>query len=183
MPLSTGVPSRRWAAAISASPEVQTAIAAYARAKSRVSPEPIIRPLTPKCAPLDTVLFVPVRGPRSDRGAMRSVPSPMPTALAAIALPNPSPNVMGSQPNTITENARLPPKNTASMLSGRESRSDSGMYSTPIVSTCPKRSSGGEGASSSRGVVGSRFVDTADLTFRGGGDCHHVLLGTEDIPN
>ncbi len=48
-------------------------------------------------------------------GAMRIVPSPMPTALAATALVQLSPNVIGNQPNTITENARLPPKNTAGL--------------------------------------------------------------------
>ena len=83
--------------------------------------------MTPKWAPLETVLFVPVRGPSSASGAVTSVPIASPTALAVTVLHQPSPNVIGSQPKTITEKARLPPKKTIARLAGRESRAASGM--------------------------------------------------------
>ena len=93
--------------------------------------------MTPKCAPLETVLLVPVRGPSRASGAVIAVPIARPRALAVIVAVNPSPNVTGSQPNTITENARFPPKNTAARFAGRESRSDSGMCATPVSSMRP----------------------------------------------
>ena len=96
--------------------------------------------MTPKCAPLETVLLVPVRGPSSASGAVISVPSASPSARAVTVLHQPSPNVIGSQPKTITENARFPPKNTAARFAGRESRSASGMYATPASSIRPARS-------------------------------------------
>ena len=83
--------------------------------------------MTPKCAPLETVLLVPVRGPSSASGAVTSVPIASPSALALTALHQPSPNVIGSQPKTITENARLPPKKTVARFARRESRAASGM--------------------------------------------------------
>ena len=83
--------------------------------------------MTPKCAPLETVLFVPVRVPSSASGAVTSVPIASPMALALTVLHQLSPNVIGSQPKTITENARLPPKKTIARLAGDESRAASGM--------------------------------------------------------
>ena len=63
-----------------------------------------------------------------------------PRTEAVTVLHQPSPNVTGSQPKTITENARFPPKNTVARFAGRESRSASGMYATPASSTRPARS-------------------------------------------
>ena len=55
------------------------------------------------------------------------VPIASPRALAVTVLHQLSPNVISSQPNTITEKARLPPKKTIARLAGRESRAASGM--------------------------------------------------------
>ena len=104
--------------------------------------EPTSRPLTPKWAPLETVLFVPVRVPSRASGTVTSVPSASPSADAVTVAHQPSPNVTGSQPKTITENARFPPKNTVARFAGRESRSASGMYATPVSSIRPARSDG-----------------------------------------
>ena len=78
------------------------------------------------------MLLVPVRGPSSASGAVisRAEREPDERSTSTVAH-QPSPNVIGSQPKTITENARFPPKNTAARFAGRESRSASGMYATP----------------------------------------------------
>ena len=73
------------------------------------------------------MLLVPVRVPSSASGAVISVPSASPRTDAVTVLHQPSPNVTGSQPKTITLNARFPPKNTVARFAGRESRSASGM--------------------------------------------------------
>ena len=80
-----------------------------------------------------TVSLVPVRGPSSAIGTVTSVPIASPTAHAVTVLHQPRPNVIGSQPKTITENARFPPKNTAGQVGRRESRAASGMNSIPRV--------------------------------------------------
>ena len=72
----------RLAPPINASPELQTDNEKKAMAVSSDRNEPTIRPCTPKCAPEDTALLVPLSGPNKPMGARISEPSNTPSTIA-----------------------------------------------------------------------------------------------------
>jgi hypothetical protein len=67
---------------ISASPELHTESEKKAMAVNSDRKEPTTRPCTPKCAPEDTALLVPLIGPNSPMGARISEPSNTPSTIA-----------------------------------------------------------------------------------------------------
>src|SRR5688500_2999321 len=88
--------------------------------------EPMSRPATPKNAPLDTGLLVPVRGPINPVGASTAAPRAEPTTTADAACHQLSPNATGNQPMMITLNVSEPPDRMLVRLRGEERRSSSG---------------------------------------------------------
>ena len=89
--------------------------------------EPMMRPTTPKNAPLLTGPFVPVRGPISAIGANSSAPRRSPTMIDENADHQLRPKLTGSAPRTIRPNVRLAPMRIQKMFIGFEWRSSSGM--------------------------------------------------------
>ena len=155
----SGVPSRRCPAATSASPLVHTVTAAKASAIAKARPEPMNRPRIPKNAPLETVMFVPVRGPMIAVGSTATVPTAVPTAIEATVCQKLRPNRIAKAPKTTFVQVRLAPRNTADRLRGPESRASSGRYSTPAASIAPTRSSVGSTAGAGRvAVMAARFI-------------------------
>jgi hypothetical protein len=131
------MPKNACSAPASASPPVQMESAANAREAVASRNDPMSRPATPKYAPLETGLLVPVRGPIRPIGASRAAPNAEPTTTELAACHQLSPKLIGNQPMMIRLKVRLPPKRIARMLLGPDRRSSSGMYSTPNCSILP----------------------------------------------
>src|ERR1700691_5705755 len=94
----------------------------------------------PKIAPLETVLFVPVLGPKMAIPAKEAEPMIEPTRIAVAADHQLSPKVIGRAPRMKAEKLKLAPKNAQSTFLGFECRSSGGMKSMPCVSTLPNAS-------------------------------------------
>jgi hypothetical protein len=124
-------PRKRVNAPANASPPVQMLSAANATDADASRIDPINRPATPKNAPLETGLLVPVRGPIRPVGASSAAPTAEPTITAVAACHQLSPKLIGNQPMMITLNVSDPPNRMLLTLRGEERRSFSGMYSTP----------------------------------------------------
>ena len=107
---------------------------------SNPSAEPISRPRMPKTAPLDTVMFVPVRGPNVASGAMTRAPMAMPRTDDVTAPQKFRPRVMGIHPRITTDQPRFDPVKTEKTSFGLETRPSSGMNSIPACSTLPTSS-------------------------------------------
>jgi hypothetical protein len=118
-----------------ASPLVHTVIATNPSAENNARDVPMNRPATPKCAPEETALFVPVRGAMSPIGASASPPTKQPAMIDAIEAQKLSPNRIGNDPKMITLYVRSDPNRTEKMRIGRNVRSLMGMVSTPWFST------------------------------------------------
>ena len=71
--------------------------------------EPRTRPRTPKCAPEDTALLVPVNGPNRPIGIRINAPTRTPSTVAATASHSDSPSRMGNVPRMTVANVFAPP--------------------------------------------------------------------------
>src|SRR5690606_21297176 len=91
---------RRLAPPTSASPELQTESEKNAIAVNNDRKEPTIRPCTPKCAPEDTALLVPLIGPNRPIGARINAPSTTPSTIAQTPAWKDRPNSTGKLPST-----------------------------------------------------------------------------------
>ncbi|MCY1186837.1 hypothetical protein D9M73_277480 [compost metagenome] len=85
--------------------------------------EPTIRPCTPKCAPEDTALLVPLIGPNRPMGARISAPTSTPSTIAATPAWNDRPNSTGKLPNTAVAKVLAPPNIMRNRSLGRAVRS------------------------------------------------------------
>jgi hypothetical protein len=126
--------------------------------------EPTIRPITPKCAPLETALFVPFSGPNSAIGMRITPPITMPSSVARTACQNDRPNTrIGNAPSTTVANVFAPPNATRNRSKGVAVRSAGGIGSMPYCSTSVigGASCWAGGASSPRGA--SRAMSVMSL--------------------
>ena len=142
----SSMPKNRSRQATRASPPIQMLSAANASENEASRNVPIRRPTTPKCAPLATGLFVPVRGPKSPMGVSSRPPTSEPTATALNAAHQLSPNAIGNQPMTKRLNVMQLPCRMKKRLTGRDLRWSSGMCSIPNRSTSNVRSSTSSGS-------------------------------------
>ncbi len=101
--------------------------------------EPTTRPRTPKNAPEETALFVPVRGPKSPIGMRKRMPTATPSSTAATACQNESPSAIGSVPSSTVAKVFAPPNWMRMRSTQVEVRSASGMVSMPRCSTSVAR--------------------------------------------
>ncbi len=130
----SGRPIRRFAPPTSASPELHTDSEKKAIAVSSDRNEPTIRPCTPKCAPEDTALLVPLIGPNKPIGARISAPTSTPSTIAQTPAWKERPNSTGNAPSTAVAKVLAPPKISRNRSLGLALRSWSGICSTPLVS-------------------------------------------------
>jgi hypothetical protein len=101
------------------SPLVKIEIAKNVTAVSRDRNEPTIRPTTPKCAPLETALFVPLTGPNSAMGARMSPPTTIPSRTASTPSQKDRPKSrIGNVPSTTVAKVFAPPNATRKRSNG-----------------------------------------------------------------
>ena len=93
-----------------------------------------MRPCTPKCAPEETALLVPLSGPNRPIGARISAPSVTPSRIAHSPAWKDSPKSTGKLPSTAVAKVLAPPKIMRNRSTGVALRSWSGICSTPKVS-------------------------------------------------
>src|ERR1700730_16978610 len=87
-----------WNTATIVWPEVQTRIAKNERPMNKLTADPRYRPVTPKNAPPETALFVPVLGDWMATPAKMIEPTITPIVIAVTVLHQLSPNAMPSEP-------------------------------------------------------------------------------------
>ena len=97
--------------------------------------EPSTRPRTPKWAPEDTALLVPVSGPNRPMGIKNSAPTSTPTTVAATACHSDSPSRIGKVPRMTVAKVFAPPNWIRNRSNGPECRCSGGMVSMPCCST------------------------------------------------
>ncbi|MNP53304.1 hypothetical protein D3C76_1477700 [compost metagenome] len=93
-----------------ASPELHTDREKNATAVSSDRKEPTIRPCTPKWAPEDTALLVPLRAPNKPIGARIRAPTATPRMIDHKPASKDNPNSTGKLPSTAVANVLAPPK-------------------------------------------------------------------------
>src|SRR4051794_28434437 len=90
---------------------------------TRAWTDPTRRPMTPKCAPELTALFVPVLGPMRLNTAKNTVPKATPTVTDVNDAHQLSPKTTGSQPRRMLPKVICAPIQTQNRFRGLELRS------------------------------------------------------------